>query len=358
MESYNKMIADELRRNVNSYLDRHSQPEALSTTLYGGKRVRDHPQVGNTAYSQDPATLIPHHTLMDDFSDLEGGKRYGVSRFVKDMNKIGKAIGIKQVTKPLTKALVKKGVEEIQGAGYGEDFDMYDEVMEGGKKKYGVSRFVKDLGKIGKAIGIKQVTKPLTKALVDKGVSEIAGAGKRPRGRPRKQPLDDCVMEGGKKKYGVSRFVKDLGKIGKAIGIKQVTKPLSKALVDKGVSEIAGAGFGQDDYEEYQGGKKYGVSRFVKDLGKISKAIGIKQITKPLTKALVDKGVAKIAGAGKRGRPRKLKMEGGASELYPPTVAKGGKRPSARGELIKKVMKEHGLKLGEASKFIKEHNLM
>ena len=306
MNSYNRMIASELNKNVERYLETNPQPHALSTgLLYGGKRVRDHPQCGHTAYSTDPATLVPDdgNLMLDEH--MEGGKKYGVSRFVKDLGKISKAIGIKQITKPLTKALVNKGVSEIAGAGFDED----EYTMEGGKKKYGVSRFVKDLNKISHAIGLKQITKPLTKALVNKGVAKIEGAG-RGRGRPRK-----VVDESEYDEY---------------------------------------AGFG-----DLEGGKKkYGVSRFVKDLGKISKAIGIKQITKPLTKALVNKGVSEIEGAGRRPRGRPRKMTGGASELYPPSVARGGKRGStARGELIKKVMREQGLNLGQASKYIKENGL-
>ena len=37
--------------------------------------------------------------------------------------------------------------------------------------------------------------------------------------------------------------------------------------------------------------------------------------------------------------------------------AKPARKPNARNELVKKVMKEHGLSLPNASKFVKEHNL-
>lgn len=40
------------------------------------------------------------------------------------------------------------------------------------------------------------------------------------------------------------------------------------------------------------------------------------------------------------------------------TPKRGGKRaPTARGEMIKKLMREHGMKLGEASSYIKQHGL-
>jgi hypothetical protein len=188
----------------------------------------------------------------------------------------------------------------------------------GGKKAYGVSRFVKDLGKIGKAIGIKQITKPIAKAATAKAVSEIEGA----------------ALSGGKKAYGVSRFVKDLNKISKAVGLKQFTKPIAKAATKKAVKELDGAPMSDmaDVIEETKGGK-YGVSRFVKDLNKIGKAVGIKQITKPIAKAATKKAVSEIEGAGR----------------------KGGRAERAR--IVKQVMAEKGLSMIEASKYVKAHGL-
>lgn len=316
MMSYNRLIADELNKNVERYIQTTAQPYALSTGhLYGGKRVRDHPQQGFTAYSQDPATLIPSNSLMfnpsiyDTDDGLEGsgisGGKYSVNKFVRDFNKIGKLV--KPVAKPIIKALTNKAVSKIVGAGYsGGDYQNYGEYeatngggVSGGK--YSVKKFARDFNKIGKLV--KPVAKPIIKALTDKAVSKIIGAGKRPRGRPRKTPLLD--MQGA----GIS----------------------------------GGDYFG--DYSDMEGagisGGKYSVNKFVKDFNKIGKLV--KPVAKPIFKALTDKAVGKIIGAG---------------ELYPPTVAKGGKRGNtARGELIKKVMREHGLKLGPASKFIKENGL-
>ena len=50
-----------------------------------------------------------------------------------------------------------------------------------------------------------------------------------------------------------------------------------------------------------------------------------------------------------RGMGRKPKKVGGASC--------GGKKPSARGAIVKKVMREQGLSLPQASKYVKEHGL-
>ena len=81
MEHYNRQLAHELRGNIERYLSTHPQAQALSSGyLYGGKRVREHPQAGFTAYSQDPGTLIPHNgNLMlhnfDDDENFTGGGR-------------------------------------------------------------------------------------------------------------------------------------------------------------------------------------------------------------------------------------------------------------------------------------------
>jgi DNA gyrase inhibitor GyrI len=324
--SYNRLIADELNKNVERYIQSTPQPYALSTGhLYGGKRVRDHPQQGFTAYSQDPATLVPSNSLMMDSSiyDTEGmsgsgisGGKYSVNKFVRDFNKIGKLV--KPVAKPIFRALTNKAVDKIAGAGVSGGFindyalnagnmdEMEGAGISGGK--YSVKKFARDFNKIGKLV--KPVAKPIIKALTDKAVSKIVGAGRRPRGRPRKTALlpEEQMMMG------------------------------------------AGMSGGEYGYEGMEGagisGGKYSVNKFVRDFNKIGKLV--KPVAKPIIRALTNKAVSKISGAG---------MSGGA-ELYPPTVARGGKRGStARGELIKKVMREHGLKLGQASKFIKEHGL-
>jgi DNA gyrase inhibitor GyrI len=328
--SYNRLIADELNKNVERYIQTTAQPYALSSGhLYGGKRVRDHPQQGFTAYSQDPATLVPSNSLMFnseiyDDDNLEGsgisGGKYSVNKFVRDFNKIGKLV--KPVAKPIIRALTNKAVSKIQGAGvcggsdgvvndYALNVGDYGEMdgagISGGK--YSVKKFARDFNKIGKLV--KPVAKPIIKALTDKAVSKIIGAGKRPRGRPRKTPLLDMQGAG-----------------------------------------ISGGDY-YGDYEESSGagisGGKYSVNKFVRDFNKIGKLV--KPVAKPIFKALTNKAVSKIEGAG---------MSGGA-ELYPPTVARGsgvsGGARSARGELIKKVMKEQGLTLGKASKYIKDNGL-
>ena len=371
MDRYNKHIADELLRRQMAFIHDAPQP-----TMFGGVRPREFVLPMSTEYDY-PSTLAVGRvsgnypdTLAGTFwgSALEGGLSHrAFDKSLKSAGKkalpIGTRLAEKQGKKALDKFLSGSGMEydEDEMSSSDEECEEYDEdeeaEMEGGKKKYGVSRFVKDLGKISKAVGAKQFLKPIAQASTKKAVEKIEGAGRR--GRPRKMKtavmsMEDLGMEGGKKKYGVSRFVKDLGKISKAIGLKQFTKPLAQALTKKAVEKIEGAGrrgrprnggallSGEDEGLDgsyppelstvYKGGKKkYGVSRFVKDLGKISKAVGAKQFLKPIAEASTKKAVEKIQGAG-RGR-------------------------NARAEIVRKVMKEKGLNLPQASKYVKEHGL-
>lgn len=80
MNNYNRKLAYDIRDNIDRYLEAHKHPEALSSGhLQGGKRIRSHPQAGFTAYSQDPATLVPSHgnLMLHNFNDnnLNGSGR-------------------------------------------------------------------------------------------------------------------------------------------------------------------------------------------------------------------------------------------------------------------------------------------
>jgi hypothetical protein len=360
MENYNKHIAQRLLDSQMGFIHNMPQP-----TMFGGVRPRQYVLPITTSYDY-PSSLsvgsvsghIPE-TLSGSFwgEAMQGG--LSQKAFNRSLSKVGKKalpIGTRLAEKEGKKALDKY----LSGSGfdYDEEMDADEEMdedededeepdMQGGKKRYGVSRFVKDLGKISKAVGLKQFLKPIAQSATKKTVEKIEGSGRR--GRPRKMKsavmsMEDLGMEGGKKRYGVSRFVKDLGKISKAVGAKQVLKPIAQASTKKAVDKIEG------------GKKRYGVSRFVKDLNKISKAIGAKQVLKPIAQALTRKAVSKIeGGAIVSGEDE------GLDGSYPPdlsTVYKGGKRgKGARAEIVKKVMKEKGLSLPMASKYVKEHGL-
>lgn len=254
MNSYNKLIASDILRRNENFIHHTPQPETLSTgMLIGGKRVRAHPQVGNTAYSRENASLVPHgNNLMLDhldgagwFDDITSGLKNVGSEVFKDVIlPVGKEVG-RDALKSYLKGNGRRGrpkKQVNQGAGIGED------ILEG----------VKTLA-------------PFAPLLMGLGREEENKMGGKRRGRPKK---------GGD-------FFGDIADIGKSV-VKDV---------------------GKDLLRDYIRGK---------------------------------------------GRPKK----GGSAELYPPAVAKGGKRaPNKRAEIVKKVMKQHGLNLPQASKYVKEHNL-
>lgn len=163
-------------------------------------------------------------------------------------------------------------------------------------------------------------------------VGDVAGVGKEvapdliraamKRGKGRSAPLTSMVAEatpvgGRRKRYSVDNFVGDFNKIGNLV--KPVAKPIISALTDAAVSKIRGAGRR----------KKYSVDKFVEDFNKIGKLV--KPVAKPIISALTDKAVSKIQGAGKK--------------------------TNKRAEIVKKVMKEKGMKMIEASKYVKQNGL-
>ena len=81
------------------------------------------------------------------------------------------------------------------------------------------------------------------------------------------------------------------------------------------------------------GGRK---SKFLKGLEDFGEYVA--PVAKPVLSALTKKALEKIEGAGRK-----------------PTA--GAKSKSARGALVSKLMKSEGMSLGQASKYIKQHNL-
>ena len=116
--------------------------------------------------------------------------------------------------------------------------------------------------------------------------------------------------------------------------------------------KLDGAGFWKDFGTGFKSGFK-GANKVA------SKILPIASIFQP---ELAPLAAASIA-ANKAMGGRRKKCVGGASELYPPAVMRGGAKKTggaktARGALIKQIMAKHGCSLGEASKYIKQNQLM
>jgi len=224
MNEYNRKLAHELRGNIERYLSTHPQAQALSSGyLYGGKRVREHPQAGFTAYSQDAGTLVPHNgnLMLHNFNEenytgggrltnaikqrilethpelhrihLSGGKINwksiwdGIKKGASVVSKVASNPLVQQYTPDEYKDTLKKtgdisgaisGMGRVSGAGFWKDFgDGFVKGFKGSTKVASkvlpiVTPFVPEIA-------------PLTGAVI--GANQILnkGSGRR-RGRPRK----------------------------------------------------------------------------------------------------------------------------------------------------------------------------
>ena len=173
-------------------------------------------------------------------------------------------------------------------------------------------------------------------------------------------PAMGGAISGGK--YTAKKFFRDVGRTAKTVGkhtlsgLKAIAKnkevqAVGKELLKEGVKqgtkaliEYAKSGAGRKGRkkaiplsEEVEAvGGKYSVGKFFKDVGKVGKKIiknpVVKEVGKELLKEGVKQGVkALVSGAG-RGR-------------------------SARADIVRKVMAEKGMKMIEASKYVKQHGL-
>jgi hypothetical protein len=138
---------------------------------------------------------------------------------------------------------------------------------------------------------------------------------------------------------------KEVQAVGKELlkeGVKQGTKALIEYASGAGKKKRASRKKGTDlaeVIEETKGGK-YSVGKFFKDVGKVGKKIVKNPIVQQVGKELLKEGL-------KQGTKALIASASGAG--------KGGR--SARAEIVKQVMKEKGLKMIEASKYVKAHGL-
>ena len=189
-------------------------------------------------------------------------------------------------------------------------------------------------------------------------------------------------------------------KVGGAVNIGKALKSVGKAL--KPVAKVALPILKDVAVEavksSVKSGGKINVGKTLKRVGKVLKPVAKevfeevlvpegKKALREYIKSGLGSNEENVGGAMKRprGRPKKV-LEAGAlirnapkefhSSVYPPALAsynhelpiqsrgpmgagrkaKSGAK-SKRGDIVKQVMKKHGLSLGEASKFVKENNL-
>ena len=185
------------------------------------------------------------------------------------------------------------------------------------------------LKKVGKAVApvavpvLKEVGKDLLKGAI---MGAVVGAGAKKRGRPRK-------ISGG---AGAS--------VGSA-GILSVTPNPPPEL------QVVGASGGKSNVGRKIKNTFKKVGKFLAPAVPVLKEIG-KEVLNEVKPILVEEGKKQlksaITGSGtKKGQVRKT-----ARKAY-----EGTKKTNARAEIVKKIMAEKGMKMIEASKYVKEHGL-
>jgi hypothetical protein len=362
-QEYKRYIARKVRDNQYKYLHHTDQPEALSTTQYqnlrGGKSLRSHPRPGYTQNSEDVGTLfVGGPTLMNRMFNGNIGDSDSGSDSESD-------ISDDEYT------YVDPNFKNIKGAGFWGDV--------GNELKSGLS-------KGAKAVFHDVIVPVGTSMAKDYVKKKMTGTG-RPRGRPRKHYVHHDVrliepeehhkpVE--KRKRGRPRkqhlngsgFWKDFGH-GFVQGIKGSTKVASKVLpiatmLAPEIAPLTGAVLATNQLINKGSGRRpRGGNKIWDNIKKGAKVVG--RVAAPIAKeifhdVIVPAGTEMAKNYVKSKMGGRRRCVGGASELYPPAVMRGGAKSggarTARGELIKKVMAKYKCNLGQASKYIKEHNLM
>lgn len=306
MQDYKDYIANEVKKSQMKMIQNMPQPEALSTLerprLYGGKRVRDHPRAGYTAYSEEPSTLtVPGPTLLNRTFNTNNIEQYE---------------GSGRITNAFKQRMLSQHPELMEHHLSGGKIDwknIWNNIKKG-------AHFVSKAAPIISEFAPDEYKDTINKTGDISG--KISGMGRR--GRPKKHYVHHDV---------------------------RLVEPVERH------HKLDGSGFWKDFGEGFKKG--------IKGSNKIaSKILPIASIFQP---ELAPFAAASIAADRAMGGRRRKKCIGGASELYPPAIMKGGVKSggaksggarTARGALIKQIMNKHGCTLGEASRYIKENNLM
>jgi hypothetical protein len=298
MEEYNQHISRMLLGNIHDgVLDTLPQP-----TMFGGKRMRQYVLPSSSDYTY-PSTLAVGEIYPEQRS---GGQTLGGS-FFKDFSK-GFKRGFTSVASPVAHELAHEAIRGAilgaghSGGGHSGGYLIREPPIRGGKK--GFKGFIKDVKS-----GFKQVAPALKSASKALKLTKVG-----------KEIYKDVLQPVGREALDV---FKDAGTDALRQGIySSVGQPQPMA----GEGRRRGRGRPPknthflDEYPEYLGGA-----------------------------GLITNNLGEFHHASTRKMPPAL------ASYSRPTGA--GRKPSARGAIVSKVMKAKGLSLPEASKYVKDHGL-
>jgi len=334
MNSYNRKIADRLLHNELKMIHNTDQPEMFNNELeslnalhesvfYGGARPLKYVQAGETVATSEPSTLSVGSYPFENVPDhlVEGGnirKRRGRPR-KEDGGNIFDTIG------SVTKTVAPLAIPMMMAAGL-------EKKKRGRPSKGGKINVLGTLKKVGRTVApvVQKVAVPIAQNMAQQALTNYmsgsAGAGLKRRGRQSK-------IDGGK-----FNFLGTLKKVGKSaapiaqeIGTKVVLPVATQALTNYALS---GAGLTKTKRTKQTGGK-FNLLGTLKNVGKTVAPIAQK-VAVPIAQNMAQQALTNY-------------MTGSAGA--------GLHRTTKRGQLIKKVMAEQGCTLGEASKYIKTHQL-
>jgi len=295
MMNYNQLIGSSILDSYDSMINSSAQPQMM-----GGKRARKFVLPGTTNYDYPGSLSVGQ----GDRPNVASGGSFN-SDFARK-----RRIGFKGGERH----------EEIEDE---SESDEDNEVMEGG---FNLGKTLKSVGKALKPVA--KVVKPIAKDVLHEYIKSSMSA---PAGGRRKKSI-------------LGSIGKELGKVGKEVFHEVIVPAGKEALKEKLKS----------------GGKRKSILGSIgKELGKVGKEV-FREVVVPAGKeALKQKLTKKEAGALLRNAPAQFQ-----SQSYPKALASykakgvvtGGAR-SARGKIVSEVMKKHGLGLGQASAYVKAHNL-
>jgi hypothetical protein len=197
------------------------------------------------------------------------------------------------------------------------------------------------------AEGKRQLQQGIKNMLSSEQEPSAAGAGKKPRGRPKKEMLKNVVDDAEnlgwiikKEEGGKRQLAKSLGAISR--------EELLQEGFRKGVAYAKGGG-GFDDGDEREIGGKFKM----KKVGKVVRKI----VRNPIVRGAASNAFGTAVGAYTE---NPIAGDVAASAMNGAMAAAGRKKGGgrgARGAIVSKIMKEKGLSLPLASKYVKDNNL-
>jgi hypothetical protein len=327
MESYKRYIANKELQGVHKMIDHLPQP----TMFGGGSKPRRFVQTSSTDYDYPSSLAVgnitgrPEYTLADNFFDGRYPLGADPRTWTPPHLQGGDAFGnwFKSTFAPIAKPYEAIGINPLT-AGYDLGYNHLGPAIFGkgrkGRKKGG--DFWGDFGNgfkrgfTGVMNPVMDIAAPVLKdAAKDAIVGAIRGKGRKPR---------NSVKRGGFGWGDISRGFQEVGKT-LAPGLKDIGNELAPIARDVAKDAIVGAIKGKGRKSVKKGGFGWG------DI--VSGFHAVDNITRPIAKELLPIAVKGALGAGRK------------------------RSPSARNQIVKQVMREKGLSLPQASKYVKDYGL-